>query len=132
MSGVADFGSLVRGNLHYLPVVPGRIEFAAHVRRALLILLPQAVAIELPAWLGPAYLEAIDRLPEITAIVYPEDADSERGIYLIIEPTDACVEAVRTAREIGAARSLSRHACGQPHRRRFLHHAVSPSAVAAK
>jgi len=102
MSGVADIGSLVRGNLHYLPVVPGRIEFAAHVRRALLDLKPQAVAIELPAWLGPSYLEAIDRLPEITAIVYPEDADSERGIYLIVEPTDACVEAVRTARELGA------------------------------
>lgn len=102
MSAGTEVGSLVRGNLHYLPVVPGRVEFAMHVRRALLSLRPQSVAIELPAWLGPAYFEAIDRLPEITAIVYQEDAGSDRGVYLIVEPTDACVEAARTAREIGA------------------------------
>jgi hypothetical protein len=102
MSGVPDIASLVRGHLHYLPVVPGRLEFAAHVRRRLLELRPQTVAVELPEWLGPAYCEAVDRLPEMTAIVYPEDRDSDRGVYLVVEPTDACVEAVRTAREIGA------------------------------
>ena len=31
-----DFGGLRRGRLTYLPVVPGKLEFAAHVRRALL------------------------------------------------------------------------------------------------
>jgi hypothetical protein len=102
MSAGTEIDSLVRGNLRYLPVVPGKLEFAMHIRRALMSLRPQVVAIELPGWLGPAYLEAVDRLPEITAVVYQEDADSERGVYLIVEPTDACVEAARTAREIGA------------------------------
>ncbi|NWF82483.1 MAG: hypothetical protein HXY18_01480 [Bryobacteraceae bacterium] len=102
MSAGTEIDSLVRGNLHYLPVVPGKLEFAMHIRRALMSLRPQVVAIELPGWLGPAYLEAVDRLPEITAVVYQEDSDSERGVYLIVEPTDACVEAARTAREIGA------------------------------
>lgn len=102
MSAGIEIDSLVRGNLHYLPVVPGKLEFAMHIRRALLSLRPQVVAIELPAWLGPAYLEAVGRLPEISAIVYQEDSDSDRGVYLIVEPTDACVEAARTAREIGA------------------------------
>lgn len=102
MSAIAELDSLARGNLRYLPVVPGRLEFAEFVRRALLELRPKVVAVELPDWLRPAYLEAVDRLPEITAIVYPEDKDSDRGVYLIVEPSDACIEAIRTGREIGA------------------------------
>ncbi len=102
MSAAADLDFLVRGNLHYLPVVPGRVEFAAEVRKALLQLQPAVVAVELPEWLQAAYLEAVERLPEITAIVYSEDKESERGVYLIVEPADACIEAIRTAKELGA------------------------------
>lgn len=102
MSGVHDADSLIRGHLQYLPVVPGRLEFAAHVRRTLLDCRPQCVAVELPEWLGPSFCEAVDRLPEISAIVYPEDRDSDRGIYLVVEPTDPFLEAIRTAKEIGA------------------------------
>ena len=32
----SDAGTLKRGNLTYLPVVPGRLEFAARVRRYIL------------------------------------------------------------------------------------------------
>lgn len=99
----AGAASLRRGPWTYFPVVPGRVEFAGEVRRALLESRPRVVAVELPGWLEPLYLAAADRLPMITAIVYPEDdEDSDRGVYLTVEPADPFVEAVRTARELGA------------------------------
>lgn len=95
-------GSLVRGRFTYFPVAPGRVEFAVEVRRALLEMMPGVVAVELPGWLEQIYLAAVDRLPLISAIVYPEDEEGEQGVYLLVEPADPFVEAVRTAREIGA------------------------------
>ncbi|HWR51729.1 MAG TPA: hypothetical protein VN428_11515 [Bryobacteraceae bacterium] len=65
-------GSLRRGNLHYLPVVPGRMEFALEVRRAILSEKPDVVAVELPASFQTDYLRAVRRLPEMTVLVYPD------------------------------------------------------------
>jgi hypothetical protein len=100
MSESAD--SLRRGQLTYFPVVPGRLEFARAVRQAILDARPAAVAIELPSWLESRYLDAIARLPEMSVIVYPEEEESERGVYIVVEPADPFVEALRTALEIGA------------------------------
>jgi hypothetical protein len=96
--------SLERGAFTYFPVVPGSIEFATEVRRALLASRPSIVAVELPGWLRRSYLQAVERLPEMTAIVYPEQDsnDEERAVYLVVEPADPFIEAVRTAVEIGA------------------------------
>jgi len=58
-------GSLERGRVRYFPVVPGRVEFAAALRRLLLAEKPQLVAVELPGFLEPAYRRALQRLPEI-------------------------------------------------------------------
>jgi hypothetical protein len=58
--------------------------------------------VELPAWLERVYSAAVLRLPEMSVIVYPEDEESERGVYVVVEPADPFVEAVRTAMEIGA------------------------------
>jgi hypothetical protein len=102
MPGADDILTLRRGHLSYFPVVPGRAEFAEAVRRYLLETRPALVAIELPAWLEPLYREAVDRLPQMSVIVYPEDDDSERGVYVVVEPADPFVEALRTAWEISA------------------------------
>jgi len=109
MSGGADLPqdrddilSLRRGHLRYFPVVPGRIEFAAALRQALLDERPDVVAVELPGWLKPLYMEAVDRLPEMSVVMYPEEAESDRGVYIVVEPGDPFVEALRTAREIYA------------------------------
>ncbi len=108
MSGAADdipgfdFSSLERGHIEYVPVVPGRMEFALEVRRRIIESQPEVVAVELPGWLQAAYLAAIERLPRLTALVYPEDQESERAVYLVVEPADPFVEAVRTAFELGA------------------------------
>jgi len=45
---IESSGTLTRGRLTYLPVVPGRLEFAWRVRRCILEQHPQVVAVELP------------------------------------------------------------------------------------
>lgn len=115
-----DFSSLERGRFSYLPVVPGRLEFAIEVRQRILREQPDVVAVELPETLEDAYLDAIRRLPQISVIfyndttlggksgesVYSARADSangdDRSVYVPVEPADPFIEAIRTAQEIGA------------------------------
>jgi len=102
MPGADEISGLQRGHLRYFPVAPGRLEFAAAVRREILERKPEVVAVELPAWLEAKYRVALERLPRLSVIVYPEDAGSDRGVYLVVEPADPFVEALRSAEEIGA------------------------------
>ncbi|MCU1336973.1 MAG: hypothetical protein JWO19_2554, partial [Bryobacterales bacterium] len=98
-------GSLERGRVRYFPVVPGRIEFAVALRRLLLAEKPQIVAVELPGFLEPAYRRALQRLPEMSVILYTpssEAGDDDRAIYVPVEPADPFTEALRTSEEIGA------------------------------
>jgi hypothetical protein len=115
-----DFSSLERGRFSYLPVVPGRLEFAIEVRRRILRERPEVVAVELPSTLEDVYFDAIRRLPQISVIfyndttlggksgesVYSARADlqngDDRSVYVPVEPADPFVEAIRTAQEIGA------------------------------
>ncbi len=97
-----DPGSLKRGRFTYFPVVPGRLEFAIEVRRAILRAKPQVVAVELPTTLRDAYLRAVERLPEMSVILYSEEQEDRGAIYVPVEPADPFTEAVRTARETGA------------------------------
>lgn len=105
MPDVAEFlsGSLQRGNIRYFPVAPGRLEFAVALRKLLLEQRPDVVAVELPGFLQQMYEWALDRLPELSVILYTDpDGDDDHAIYLPVEPCDPFVEALRTAREIGA------------------------------
>ena len=87
--------------------VPGRLEFAIEVRRRILADRPAVVAIELPETLEESYLEAIQRLPQVSVIFYNDPAirsrhneindESEQSIYVPVEPADPFVEAVRSA-----------------------------------
>ncbi len=97
-----DFGSLRRGRFTYFPVVPGRLEFAAEVRRKMVAERPGVVAVELPGWLEGAYRKAVARLPEMTVLVCPDDEDDTEAVYVQVEPADPFTEAVRSAIEIGA------------------------------
>src|ERR1700690_3944970 len=71
---VRNSASLERGRFTYLPVVPGRLEFAIEVRRRILAERPQVVAVELPATLEDVYFEAVQRLPQISVIFYNDTA----------------------------------------------------------
>ncbi len=99
-----DAGSLRRGRFTYFPVAPGRMEFALEVRQAILRERPQIIALELPATLQPAWMRAIERLPAMSLIFYPDDSpnDDSDAIYILVEPADAFTEAIRTGLEIGA------------------------------
>jgi len=99
---VREAGSLRRGRFLYLPAAAGHLEFAAEVRRTLLAERPEVVAVELPGSLEKVFLLAIGRLPEISVVFYPDPGDEDRFVYVPVEPADPFVEAVRTAREIGA------------------------------
>lgn len=96
-----DPGSLRRGRFLYFPVVPGKMEFAVAVRRAILREKPGIVAVELPRWLEAPYRKALQRLPRITVLVYPDPLDEERAVYVPVEPCDPFTEAMRTAAELG-------------------------------
>lgn len=95
----SDPGNLRRGRLRYLPVVPGRLEFAEEVRKAILTERPQVVAVELPATLEAPLLRAVERLPELSVILYTA---KEETIYVPLEITDPFIEAIRSAQEIAA------------------------------
>jgi hypothetical protein len=108
MSGAIDLplpdaGSLKRGRFTYFPVAPGRLEFAIEVRDAILRDHPQVVALELPATLQSAWMQAVERLPEMSLIFYPDEAaGGDQAVYVPIEPADPFTEAIRTAVETGA------------------------------
>jgi hypothetical protein len=99
---LSELASLRRGRFHYFPVVPGKLEFARAVRRVILEERPKVVALELPATLESAYLQAVKRLPQMSVILYADQDDEDEAIYLPIEPADPFVEALRTAREVYA------------------------------
>src|SRR6202790_34861 len=97
-----DPASLRRGNFTYFPVIPGRVEFSVHLRRAILRDRPKIVAVELPGSLEDVYLQALARLPEMSVILYPDPQDEERGLYVPVEPCDPFTEAARTGLEVDA------------------------------
>jgi hypothetical protein len=95
------------GQIHALPVLHYRLEFAQLVRMAFHQVRPDAVAIELPATLEAAFVRAVRRLPQISVISYQTDvkaeAEHDQGntVYLLVEPADPLVEAARQALELG-------------------------------
>ena len=98
-----DPGSLKRGRFAYFPVIPGRLEFAIEVRQAILREKPQVVAVELPVTLRQVWVRAVERLPEMSLIFYPEEgSEGDQAVYVPVEPADPFTEAIRTAMEIGA------------------------------
>ena len=86
------------GNVHALPVLHYRMEFAHLVREAFAALKPDCVAIELPQTLESVFLRGVRRLPELSVLAYPV---AEQSIFLIIEPADPLVEGARLALEHG-------------------------------
>ncbi len=81
----------------FLPVLHGRLEFAQAVHLKLEELKPQAVAVEYPPTLAQPLLRAVRRLPCLSVITYTESDGTE--VYLIVEPIEPLIEALRWAEE---------------------------------
>jgi len=78
-----------------LPILHNRMEFAVEVRRQFEEYKPQHIAVEYPATLKDKILQGVERLPFLS-VVYYEDKD-DTFTYLLLEPTDGQVEAIRLA-----------------------------------
>jgi hypothetical protein len=104
MSLEAEIRSLDRGRFRYFPVVPGRVEFAAELRKLLLAERPPIIAVELPGFLADPYQQALQRLPEMSVILYIPDVpdDDNPAVYVPVEPSDPFTEGLRTANELGS------------------------------
>ncbi len=96
-----EAGGLKRGRFTYFPAVPGKLEFALEVRRAILLERPDVVAVELPATLEAEYRRAVRRLPEVSVIFYENPDGEQEAVYVPVEPADAFTEALRTALDLG-------------------------------
>ncbi len=82
-------------NVRFVPIVHGRMEFAVEVRRQFELFQPSVVAVEYPHTLKDKILQGIERLP-LLSVVHYEESDGTLA-YLLIEPTDGQIEAVRLA-----------------------------------
>jgi len=82
-------------NTRIVPILHNRMEFALEVRRQFEEFRPDHVAVEYPSTLRDKILKGVKRLPLLSVVHYKE----QNGIfiYLLIEPTDAQVEAIRLA-----------------------------------
>ncbi|MCW5965618.1 MAG: hypothetical protein KIT83_16390, partial [Bryobacterales bacterium] len=106
----------IPGKLFFLPVVPGRAEFALEVRKRLLEQMPDVVAVELPVTLGEVLVRAVKRLPEISVVVHEDENNPGAGTYLPVEPADPFIEAIRTGLQIEAEIVfLEPDVTGRPH-----------------
>ncbi|MBD3187348.1 hypothetical protein GF325_11000, partial [Candidatus Bathyarchaeota archaeon] len=112
------------GNVNFLPVYHGRINFAKQTREKLESMQPNRIAIELPVDLQESIVTAIDRLPVLSIVGYMERDmmprarivkrhDNEQTAdpnpyhvvlhsqytYIPIHPGDPMIEAIRFARQ---------------------------------
>ncbi len=86
-------------NIRFVPILHGKVEFAIEVRRQFEEFQPDCVAVEYPETLREKIIQAVKRLPLISVVYYTEKDGS--FVYLLIEPTDPQVEAIRLSLEKG-------------------------------
>lgn len=84
-------------NVRLVPILHNRMEFALEVRRQFQEFNPDQVAVEYPNTLTDLVLRGVKRLPSLSAVYYREHEGTL--VYLLIEPTDGQVEAIRLALE---------------------------------
>ncbi len=78
-----------------VPILHNRMEFALEVRRQFQEFHPELVAVEYPGTLGDQIVRGVKRLPLLSVVYYRENDGTL--VYLLIEPTDGQVEAIRLA-----------------------------------
>jgi len=76
-----------------VPVLHSRMEFAVEVRRQFEEFKPDIIAVEFPDTLESKILQGVRRLPFLSVVHYQETDGA--FTYLLLEPTDGQVEAIR-------------------------------------
>lgn len=90
-------------NIRLVPVLHNRMEFAVEVRRQFEEFRPDLVAVEFPDTLENSILQGVNRLPLLSVVHYRETNGA--FTYLLLEPTDGQVEAIR----LGLANGIPIH-----------------------
>lgn len=85
------------GKIALVPILHGRVECCAAVREAFERIRPEAVGVELPHTLTPHVLRGVERLPSVSAVQF--QSNDERTAYLLLEPVEPLVEALRCGLE---------------------------------
>ncbi len=80
-------------NIIFFPILHNKLEFALELKKQFREINPDCVAVEYPETLKEKIIEAIKKLPLLSVVYYR----NKKGhfVYLLIEPTDAQVEAIR-------------------------------------
>lgn len=89
----------ITANLFAVPVLRGEQPFADEVRRAMHLVQPQAVAVDLPSRIDGGLRALINRLPQIHVLAWR--APGGRLLSLLGDPCDPMIEAVRIAEDFG-------------------------------
>ena len=92
------------GVVIFAPILHGSLPFALAVREIFLRERPDCVAVELPDTLDEPVRRAIRRMPLISVLRYAEA--SGENAFVLLEPCDGMVEALRLANEHGVASAL--------------------------
>ncbi|MDY6970798.1 MAG: hypothetical protein SV775_00555 [Thermodesulfobacteriota bacterium] len=82
-------------NIRLIPILHNRMEFAMEVRRQIEEFKPDHLALEYPDTLKHKILQGVQRLPLLSVVYYK--AKDGAFMYLVLEPTDGQVEAIRLA-----------------------------------
>ena len=86
---------IVWKSIRFVPIIHNRMEFALETRRQFEQFEPDLLAVEYSPTLKEKILQGIQRLPLLSVVHYEER--NGLFIYLLIEPTDGQVEAIRLA-----------------------------------
>ncbi|HBF42804.1 MAG TPA: hypothetical protein DDW42_04095 [Desulfobacteraceae bacterium] len=80
-------------NIRLVPILHNRLEFAMEVRRQFEEFKPDHIAVEYPDTLEDKIIGGVKRLPLLSVVFYEEKDGT--FTYLLLEPTDGQVEAIR-------------------------------------
>ena len=92
--------------LSVLPIIYGSGDFALEVRRRLLAMRPDCVAVPLPPSFADAVERGVERLPQISAVVQREVTLEGEYNYVPIDPCQGVIAAVRTALDLDIDRAF--------------------------
>ena len=95
--------SIEWANIRFVPILHNRMEFALEVKRQFQEFQPDCIAVEFADTLKKQIIRGIKRLPLLSVVHYEQDEGE--FIYLVIEPTDGQVEAIR----LGLSHALPVH-----------------------
>jgi len=87
-----------KGNVYALPILHYKMELAQEAKKAVELLKPDCIAVELPESFTSHFRRAAERLPDVSVI---KVSGQNQPLYFFAEPCDAAFEGLRSGIEKG-------------------------------